>query len=407
MIDKLSLFFSNPLLAEMNFAVMDSKFRTIWSQHQNPLLKLHLSIAAENFLKFVKPNVGEAFWSNSPQVGSLSENSHFFFSQIFSVNQEPFYVVFEYPFFGLKPFPPVLLDLSAETMAQDSTLKEITAHCSHGLQNATSVAEKLKSIRQDISKFVEKCLKAEKAFKIFSLREETFLQQKHLIKQKFKDNPVSSVQRQISIEGTLVKLNLVVSEDQIVFDFSETQMKRTWGWPEAMTNSICYFLASHCFPIQTANHSSFSFLKLIHSRQSPLAAKDYCEVKQAKALCEFFDFVKKSMESISHRFVFSKEIQIDLLADKQIELLLANESLKIVVPSKMKNGRGKIALYHRSHWKPFADLKHLCPAVKISLNQKILRLSTPSNVQVLGWSHPGFAQIEKTEKLNHIDLNIC
>lgn len=407
MTEKLSLFFANPSFADLNFAVMDSKFRTLWSQHQNPMLKLHLSIVAENFLKFIKPNPNEAFWSNSIQVGSLSENSHLFFSQVFSANNEPFYIVFEYTIFGLKPFPPVPLDLASELSADDATLKQLAAHCSHGIQTPKSIAAKIKTIRSEVLRLIEKCQAAEKKFKIFSHREDVFSRQKQLIKQKFEDNPVSTAHKQATIEGTLVKLHLVVSEDQIIFDFSETQMKKNWGWPESMTNSLCYYLASQFFPIQVSNHSSFSFLKIIHSRQSPLAAKDFCEIRQAKALSEFFEFVKKSLETISNRFVFKKDIQLDLLMDKQVELIVADELIKVVVPSKIKCGSGKIALYHDNQWKPFAELKNLFPEARLSLDQKQLRLSLPSTTQIVGWCDPSFAKIEKTNTTTHIDLKIC
>ena len=406
MTEKLSLFFSNPTLAHLNFVVMDSKFRTLWSQHQNPMLKLQLSLVAENFLKFIKPNQNETFWSNSAQVGSLSENSHLFFSQLLTANNESFYVVFEYTFFGLKPFPPVPLDFSSEISADDATLHQLAAHCTHGIQKSHHITEKIKEIRSDFFAFVEKCQLAEKKFKIFSQREEIFTRQKQLIKQKFKDNPVSSVNKQTMIDGTLVKLHLNICEDQLVFDFSETQMKKNWGWPESMTNSLCYFLASHFFPIQVANHSSFSFLKIMHSRQSPLAAKNFCEVRHSQMLNDFFCFVKKSLEDISHRFVFSKDVEMELLADRQIELRLANETVKILVPAKNRLRSAKISLLHQSTWKPFSDFKTIWPDAHISIDQKTLRLTTPRSTEVVGWCDPLFAKVSHTDQNTVIDLKI-
>jgi hypothetical protein len=407
---KLSLFFSHSRFDEYNFAVMDSKFRTVWSHHNNPTLKLHLSLVAENFLKFIKPNKNEMFWSNSNQVGSLSPNSHLFFSQLMTVAGEPFFVVFDMTIFGFKAFPPVPLELKPDLSHQASTINQLATQFSLGVQSAESISSQIQEIQNKILFFIELCLAAEKKFKLFSRREDIFTEQKQVIKHKFKDNPVSTVNQQHSIEGTLVKLHLIANEDQIVFDFSQTQMKKTWGWPESLTNSLCYFFASQFFPIQDAHHASFSFLKIIHSQQSPLAAKDFSFDEEHPALQSFFLFLKQALEATSNRFIWKKEHQFEFMDDHQVDLLIphekGNQLFKMKIPSVFKKEHGKISILHLSKWQPFTQLMQICPECVVHIDQKLIQLTLPPKVQILGWKNPTFAKSTRNDQGVHLELTL-
>ncbi|MFN7905210.1 MAG: hypothetical protein ACK5P5_08500 [Pseudobdellovibrionaceae bacterium] len=407
---KLSLFFSHSHFEDYNFAVMDSQFRTLWSHHNNPTLKLHLSLVAENFLKFIKPNKNEMFWSNSNQVGSLSTNSHLFFARLMTVGDESVFVVFDMTIFGFKAFPPVPLELKPDLNHQGLTINQLATQFSLGVQSAESISSQIQEIQNKILFFIQLCLSAEKKFKLFSGREEIFTEQKKVIKHKFKDNPVSTVNQQQSIDGTLVKLHLIANEDQIVFDFSQTQMKKTWGWPESLTNSLCYFFASQFFPIQDAHHASFSFLKIIHSQQSPLAAKDFSFDEEHPALQSFFLFLTRALEATSNRFIWKKENQWELMADRQVDLFIPHEKgnalIKMKIPSAFKQENGRISIFHLSKWQPFSKLLQICPECTVLTDQKMIQLALPPTVQVLGWKGPSFAKSTRNDHGVHLELTL-
>lgn len=403
MIQQVKLFFSNPRLTHLNFVIMDSKFRTLWSHHQNPAMTLHFSLVAENFLKFIKPHANEAFWSNSPQVGSLTTDSHLFFSQLFSLQGESYFVVFDFPMFGLKPFPPVPLDLQKTALQQSATLQQIVAQFSAGDHTLETLIEQIQNIQTEMLHFAQMCLIAEKNFHFFSEREKLFINQKSLIKEKFKENPVSSVNKQILIEGALIKLQLHVSEEQIIFDFSETQMKKHWGWPESMTNSLCYYMARHFFPLHDANHSSFSFLKIIHSRQSPLAAKDFSFEKHQSALNTFFIFLQKTLEAISHRFVLKESVVFEKLGLKELEFLRHNDRIRVRLNSLAPKSTDRLQICYRQKTMNLCDFKQLFPETVVTLNYPQVELTLPRDFKPIG--HSEFWNLEKNKHTYKITLS--
>jgi hypothetical protein len=395
MIQQMRLFFSNVQIAHLNFVIMDSKFRTIWSHHQNPALTLHFSLAAENFLKFIKPNANEAFWSNSLQVGALSADSHLFFSQLFTLQGESYYGVFDFPMFGLKPFPPFPLDLNKTPEQQSTTIQQIVSQFSSGNQCLETVIEQIQNIQTEMKHFSQLCLAAEKKFSFFSEREKLFSHQKTLIKEKFRENPVSSVNKQVMIDGTLIKLQLNVTEEQLVFDFSETQMKQNWGWPESMTNSFCYYMTRHFFPLRDANHSSFSFLKIIHSRQSPLAAKEFSFEKHQTALNEFFIFLQKSFEAISHRFVLKDQIIFERLGLKELEFLRHTERIRIRLKPLEPKSADRLRIVYRQKTLSLCDFKQLFPETTIALKYPKVEMTLPRDFKPIG--HSEFWALEKNK----------